>query len=415
MSFANFKKNISENKKVAIGVSLSGTSACFFLIFAPFIAISLVMGVLCFGVAYDYRKRKEKGKRRMLVLGLLILIGTIYIGTFLALTTRTRESMTVNEDGTMEYTQEGNLFGGESWYFDTDFRDENGQIDPKGELRFPIKPQTAIYHKLSSSQREDNDEYTFHIKTNIRFKNYEIECTVYGSDEKSLLDAHKIRDFDIEVDKSEWWTGGDITWRYDSLDNITTDGDDDYEYYMFVFKGDVNENQDLDFTLVWTWISIEADESGGEWGFTEVEDESLSDIMAFILDAASPLYILIVMSIVIIMVFTIAFLLFLGTASMQHMDKILTIMTMTGILLLLYLIAWSENLFIIKDILNIINIMPDFFGIWEAIKIFVRIVGMIVAFYLWSWTVGNAIMLCWGMYYIWNRFIGGFLDDVMEE
>jgi len=416
MKLKEIKTRLSANKRQVYVISLSGLFMILFLVFIPIFIVNLVIGILYLIIAVSYYKGKEKSeaRHRRLTLLFITIIGISYITMFLTVITKPDEQITIH-DGRIEYEYNGYLFDGESWYFDKDLRNANGQVEPRGEVRFPVK--ASLYHKLSSSERSDNDFYKFHIKTNIKFQDFQLNVVVYGSDDTDWTTKTELFNFDIYVNESAWWEGDDITWRYDSNDaeGDQCDGNEDYAYYYFVFTADVDEDQDLDFVLTWTWIEIVSDVSGGEWGYTEIEDPSLSDLMASFFTRAGGLYILITFMFAIIIVFTVSFLLFFATGKLHRLPDLLIMLTIIGVIILMVLLVYSEDFFIIKELLAIINIFPDFFGIWEAMKVLIRILGMIVAGFLWTYTIGNALLLCWGMMFLLKKYLGQYAESFIID
>jgi hypothetical protein len=407
MKYQILKNRVIELRKPILMVITSWFVVFLFFTIIPYLYINLALGILSTGITLHYiRTYKEKKGSTILMLSLLTVL---LFGSFISIFVSYNQSATtlmVYEDG-VEFSENAHYFGGKIWYFDHNLQGDQGQIDLTTILKIPSK--TSIYHYTPN--RPSGFEYFIEVKTVLKLANDEMTLRMWGMNQLEPDNPDKSLIFEeiIVVNDGYFDLGG-----YIYGGNITVDGTMEYNYYLFHLEASLDQEQEVESSLATSFLKIEGSETieGDEWGYTESGSLSQKEIFDISLNEMEAI---VVIGIAIFVSFLIIFLMLLVTGALDKVKYYLIIVTMASILILFIMLAISPNFPVVKELLDICQTIPDPFGVFVAIGNIVKIIAFVVAFVMWNYTIGNYVILCWGLWYVWTEYIGDFIGDVLES
>jgi len=406
MKYQTLKNRIIEHKKPLLFIITSWFATVLFFSFIPYLFVNLALGILFMGITLHYAKTNKERKKS--TFAILSLITIVFFGSFIALFVSYNQSATTLRiyDGGVEFTENAHYFGGEIWYFDHNLQGDQGQVDLTTTLEVPSK--TEIYH--SAPERPSGFEYFIEVKTQLRLDDDDMFLQVWGVDvlEPDNPDRELIFGDFFTVDNLYLNLGG-----YNYGGNITIDGTEDYQYYLFKLESGLDLEQEAENSLTTSYLKIEGSQviEGDEWGYTESKSLSQKELIDISLSLMGGLW---VIGIAILVSFLIIFLLLIMTGAIEKIKYFLIIITIVAVLVLFVMLAMSTQYPIVKTLIDICESIPDPFGVFKAIADIIKIIAFVVVFIIWTFAIGTFVALSWALWYIWTRFIGDFIGETLQ-
>jgi hypothetical protein len=424
----NFKKkrNIKQNKGFIILILTTGF-AIIPLMFIPIMFLTLIIGIVLIIIGILSYRKTTKRKTHFL-LALLIIVGLISVGFFLSnfLTPKTESTQTENG---MIYTERFQTIGGKVWYVEPENENEGGFLSNRIRL-----PSTGYftYHCGGS-------DYDFHasIRSSCPLKDDNINMTVWGSNEKSILgETEKIAEYQIEVNLTKdtlWYSFNSSTmefkmnWRVGGEISDVVENPKNYEYMLIAFEGILADDVFRQFrptfrvelgsldNLYDVIISPSGDWEQQEWG--ELNWNNLFEVVNVAFgNAVALIYVMFFL-----LIFWICGYLILWVTGNSKISKhYLFVLLMIGLITLLEVtFSAGDNVIFISGLINLLENYHNFVQDWwilggikeflgyviEVLILVFHILAMIFAGWLWTNTVGVALTWIITTYFLWTHII----------
>jgi hypothetical protein len=387
-------RSISDKKKGSLFIVLTGLGALLIGLFAPFTILNLILGILILLIGINYNRTKKGKKRRHFALIVCIFLGVSLIGSFLFFYVQPSSSGTL-DGNTFTHRQEDIVLNGQIYNFQHDLINQYGEVITEGELRVPT--MSFIVHYAVT--RAGGLIYELKFFTSIKLLDDQITLLVLiGNNTKPSVATQFI-------EKQYNLTTSSTLYDYELEDGIINiDGSLNVEFYFFQLRGQIDPNQPANFSAI---SSLELSPSYTNpddlFGYSEMEIPSLADVLDDIWSRD------VFFMLFFILFFLTIFLIMWVTGQLNKVKYPLTILLMTGLLILFVEIILSPELPIIKEAIAILGAL----NMGGLVALFL-LIGMAIAVVVWSITVGSALAFCMILYYFWNQVLGSFVGDSLD-